>query len=91
MLKDSSMNIRFSSETEIKARALCARIKEVHGVEISLSSYLRGIVERFVEDRYIEVKDEVEACLRKNSIVKDIGPSLTLGLILEKKRKRRNE
>ena len=54
--KNSSLNIRFSTETADKLRDLCADFKTRHGIEITLSNYLRSIVEREVQKEHTALK-----------------------------------
>lgn len=54
--KTFSLNIRFSADTEMKARALCDELKAQYGTEIMLSTYLRGVIETVVDKRFEELR-----------------------------------
>jgi hypothetical protein len=54
--KDYTINIRVSKETEQMAREICENFKVGHGVDVTLSAYLRGIIETYVREAHMKIK-----------------------------------
>jgi hypothetical protein len=56
--KGYSINIRVSKETEAKARQICLDFKARYGIEVTITSYLRGIIDTLVAKRFEEIEAE---------------------------------
>lgn len=52
MKKTCSLNIRFSPETAAKARTLIMEAKYQHGIETTMSGYMRTIIENVINTRH---------------------------------------